>query len=52
MGKDGKAEIIDQKKLKQCGGEKVCSMGAIVSSSHQHSPFGGKGMGEGKGRGA
>ena len=29
MGKDGKAEIIDQKKLEQCGGESVCPMGAI-----------------------
>jgi len=27
--KDGKAEIIDQEKLEQCGGESVCPLGAI-----------------------
>lgn len=29
IGKDGKAEIIDQVKLEKCGGESVCPMGAI-----------------------
>ena len=29
IGEDGKAEIIDQEKLEQCGGESVCPMGAI-----------------------
>ena len=29
MGSDGKAEIIDQKKLEECGGESVCPIGAI-----------------------
>jgi ferredoxin len=29
IGKDGKAAIIDQKKLEQCGGESICPMGAI-----------------------
>jgi len=27
--KDGKAKIVDQKKLKKCGGEKVCPYQAI-----------------------
>ena len=29
IGSDGKAEVIDQKKLEQCGGESVCPFGAI-----------------------
>ena len=28
-GEDGKAEIIEQEKLEQCGGENICSVGAI-----------------------
>lgn len=33
MGDDGKAEIIDQEKLEQCGGESVCPMGTIEKVS-------------------
>ncbi len=29
LKEDGKAEIIDQEKLEDCGGEKVCPYGAI-----------------------
>jgi len=29
IGADGKAEIVDQEKLEQCGGENICPMGAI-----------------------
>ena len=29
IGADGKAEIIDKKKLEACGGESVCPIGAI-----------------------
>ena len=29
IGEDGKAEVIDQKKLKECGGESVCPLEAI-----------------------
>lgn len=29
MREDSKAEIIDQEKLKKCGGESVCPLGAI-----------------------
>ena len=29
IGEDGKARIIDQKKLEECGGESICPMGAI-----------------------
>jgi Pyruvate/2-oxoacid:ferredoxin oxidoreductase delta subunit len=36
MGKDGKAEIIDQEKLKQCGGESVCPMGAIEKVAEEN----------------
>lgn len=28
-GEDGKAEIVSQDKLKNCGGERICPMGAI-----------------------
>ncbi len=30
---DGKAKVIDQNKLEECGGEKVCPYGAIERSS-------------------
>jgi len=29
IGADGKAEIVDQEKLEQCGGENICPIGAI-----------------------
>jgi len=29
IGEDGKAEIVDQEKLEECGGESVCPLGAI-----------------------
>jgi len=29
IGEDGKAEIIDQEKLKDCGGKNICPMEAI-----------------------
>jgi len=29
LGEDGKAEIIDQEKLKECGGKEICPFGAI-----------------------
>jgi len=29
IGEDGKAEVIDQKKLKECGGESICPLEAI-----------------------
>ena len=29
IGEDGKAEVIDQDKLEECGGESVCPFGAI-----------------------
>lgn len=29
LKEDGKAEVVDQKKLEECGGEKVCPYGAI-----------------------
>ena len=29
LGEDGKSKVIDQKKLEECGGEKVCPYGAI-----------------------
>jgi|GEM_PF-1013898 len=37
IGKDGKAEIIDQEKVAQCGGEKICPFDSIkeVSGSDQ-----------------
>ena len=35
MGDDGKAEIIDQEKLEQCGGENVCPFGAIEKVSNE-----------------
>jgi len=30
---DGKAKIIDQKKIEKCGGEKICPVGAIEKVS-------------------
>lgn len=33
MGHDNKAKVIDQKKLEGCGGESVCSVGAIEKIS-------------------
>jgi len=29
IAEDGKAEVVDQKKLEECGGENVCPLGAI-----------------------
>lgn len=29
INEDGKAEVIDQKKLEECGGESVCPLEAI-----------------------
>jgi len=29
IGADGKAKIIDQEKLEECGGESICPFGAI-----------------------
>ena len=29
IGEDGKAEVVDQEKLEECGGESVCPIGAI-----------------------
>jgi len=29
IDQNGKAEVVDQKKLKECGGENVCPIGAI-----------------------
>lgn len=29
LKEDGKAEVINQKKLEECGGEKICPYGAI-----------------------
>ena len=33
LSQDGRAEIINQKKLEKCGGESVCPMGAIEKIS-------------------
>jgi len=35
IGKDGKAEIINQEKLKECGGESICPLGAIEKFSKE-----------------
>src|SRR6056297_3549203 len=39
-GKDGKAEVVNQEKLRECGGEKVCPMGAIekVKDGNEEDP--------------
>jgi len=34
LKEDGKAEIIDEEKLEQCGGENICPMGAIERISN------------------
>ena len=64
IGADGKAEIVDQEKIKQCGGTSVCPFGAIEktdgdsnkenSSSDESvnsSQSSGRGIGRGLGRG-
>jgi len=52
IGVDGKAEIIDQKKLEKCGGESICPTGAIEKVSNRgRGPGLGRGMGAGSGRG-
>ncbi len=67
IGTDGKAEVVDQKKLEACGGEKVCPFGAIEkidgtkesetnnADKSDVSPadpsLGGRGIGAGRGRG-
>jgi len=33
--RDGKAEVVDQEKLEQCGGESVCPFGAIEKVSDE-----------------
>jgi ferredoxin len=67
IGKDGKAEIIDQEKLQNCGGESLCPFGAIEkiggSPEIENEPIQnnlpnrnlnkrrGRGLGAGRGRG-
>ena len=61
MGEDGKAEIISQNKLEECGGESLCPFGAIERLGGGDYPprninvtqvrGGGRGMGKGMGRG-
>ncbi len=54
IGTDGKAEVISQEKLEQCGGENLCPMGAIEkdgSFSYQSPLSKGKGLGKGRGPG-
>lgn len=36
-GDEGKSEIIDQKKIEECGGESVCPMGAIEKVEEDNS---------------
>ena len=62
-GEDGKAEIVDQKKLEECGGEQVCPMGAIEKEGDEEDSVSyqppslsnergtGRGIGAGRGRG-
>ncbi len=64
-GKDGKAEVADQKKLEECGGEQICPMRAIERIAGEEEPMPssqfqplngrrmemGRGMGAGRGRG-
>jgi len=38
IGANGKAEIIDQEKLEQCGGEIVCPIGAIEKVNRKREP--------------
>lgn len=35
IGSDGKAEVVDQKKLEACGGTNVCPMGAIEKTKEE-----------------
>ena len=58
-GNDGKVEVVNQKKLEECGGERVCPMRAIErideergTSPTQSPPFNGRGVGMGRGMGA
>lgn len=57
MNEGGKAEIIDQEKLEQCGGERVCPIEAIEKTDGQFQPPSSfnrgpdRGMGIGQGRG-
>lgn len=65
IGADGKAEVINQEKLEQCGGESVCPLGAIEKisgesksnqpqpqpSSQAQYPLPGRGFGGGRGMG-
>jgi len=48
IGSDGKAEVINQEKLEQCGGENVCPIGAIEKTNGEASSYQ---MGAGRGRG-
>jgi len=62
-GEGGKAEIVDQKKLEECGGEQVCPMGAIEKEGDEEDSVSyqppslsnergtGRGIGAGRGRG-
>ena len=36
IGDDDKAEVIDQEKLKECGGKSVCPFGAIEEVSDEN----------------
>ncbi len=40
IGADGKAEVVDQKKLEACGGEKVCPFGAIEKIEGEYDELG------------
>ncbi|HHE45821.1 MAG TPA: hypothetical protein ENL05_00505 [Candidatus Moranbacteria bacterium] len=65
LGNDGKAEIIDQEKIDQCGGTSVCPFGSIektdggdnnkknssLNKSVEPSQFSSRGIGRGLGRG-
>ena len=60
MSEDGKAKIIDQEKLKQCGGENVCPIGAIEKINEEgelgqqtapYKPSLRRGFGQGRGVG-
>ena len=35
IGTDGRAEVIDQEKLEQCGGESICPAGAIEETDKE-----------------
>ena len=64
IGKDGKAEIVDQEKLEECGGESICPLGVIEKISEEEKselspglapsesqPPNGRGLGRGRGPG-